>query len=88
MKKTFGTNPTNYSHYTSSQGGVKGKNFPNLLASKKGIYSMVSLPSIQVTWGTGHADLFENGDCLLNCHFYDTNNNFVPVNYIDFWTLN
>ncbi len=88
MKKTFGTDPTNYVHYTSSQGGVKGKNFPGLLTGKKGIYSMVSLQSIQNSWGTGHADLFENGECLLNCHFYDVNNDFVPVDYIDFWILN
>jgi hypothetical protein len=88
MKKTFGTNPTNYVHYTSSQGGVKGKNFPGLLTGKKGIYSMVSLQSIQNSWGTGHADLFENGECLLNCHFYDVNNDFVPVDYIDIWILN
>lgn len=87
MKKTFGTNPTNYSHYTSIQGGIKGKNFPILLAGKKGIYSMVSLPSIQNDWGSGHADLFENGECLLNCHFFDATNNFVPIDYIDFWIL-
>lgn len=88
MKKTFGTNPSNYLHYTASQGGTKGENFSNLLANVKGIYSMVALQSIQSTWGTGHADLLENGGCLLNCHFYDTNNNFVPVYYIDVWILN
>jgi len=87
MKKTFGTNPSNYQHYTASQGGVKGANFPVLLSDKKGIYSMVSLPAIQNSWGTGHADLLENGECLLKCHFYDENNNFVPIDYIDIWIL-
>jgi hypothetical protein len=33
-------------------------------------------------------DLFENGECLLNCHFYDINNDFIPVDYIDIWILN
>lgn len=88
MRKTFGTNPSNYLRFTSSQGGIKGVNFPILLANVKGIYSMVAPDSIQSTWGTGHADLLENGSCLLSCHFYDANNNFVPINYIDVWILN
>lgn len=87
MRKTFGTT-SNYQHFTSVQGGTKGENFPNLLANINGIYSMITTPSIQSTWGTGHADLLENGACLLNCHFYDPNNNFVPVDYIDVWILN
>ncbi|OHT45662.1 T6SS effector amidase Tae4 family protein [Flavobacterium tructae] len=88
MKKTFGTNPTNYEHYDFTQGGNKGINFPNLLKNKKGIYTMVSRPEIQKAWGSGHADLLEDGQCLLDCHFYDSNNQFVPVDYIDIWTLN
>ncbi len=28
---------------------------------------------------TGHADLLEVGQCLLGCHLYDDNNNFVPM---------
>jgi hypothetical protein len=87
MRKTFGTSPSNYKHFTSSQGGVKGENFPALLANFNGIYSMVTPSSIHPTWGTGHADLLENGGCLLNCHFYDSNNNFVPVDFIDVWIL-
>jgi len=88
MRKTFGTNQSNYTHYTSTQGGNKGENFPKLLSGKQGIYSMVSRPEIQKDWGTGHTDLLENGECLLNCHFYDIKNNFVPVDYIDVWILN
>ena len=87
MRKTFGTNSSNYHHFTSSQGGVNGQNFPNLISNKKGIYSMVSLPSIQNSWGTGHADLLEEGLCLLDCHFYDSANNIVPVSFIDIWIL-
>lgn len=40
-----------------------------------------------LTLGSGHADLLENGECLLDCHFYDLNNQFVPVDYIDIWIL-
>lgn len=48
---------------------------------------MVARPSIRPTWGSRHADLLENGECLIGCHFYDINNNFVPVDYIDIWLL-
>jgi hypothetical protein len=88
MRKTFGTNSSNYTHYTAAQGGNKGTGFKNLLEGKQGIYSMVSRPEIQESWGTGHANLLQNGECLLNCHFYDINNSFVPVDYIDVWILN
>jgi hypothetical protein len=89
MRKTFGTNPVNYRHFTAAQGGIKGDLFPDLMKSIKadGIYSMVSRAEIQESWGTGHADFLENADCLLNCHFYDVNNNFVPIDYIDVWIL-
>ncbi|SHM16944.1 T6SS effector amidase Tae4 family protein [Flavobacterium xanthum] len=87
LRKTFGT-PTGDNHITNSQSGVKGINFPNLILNKKGIYSMIARDEIQSTWGTGHADLLENGTCLLNCNFYDVDNNFVPVDYIDIWILN
>jgi hypothetical protein len=49
---------------------------------------MVSRPEIQKTWGTGHADLLENGECRQKCHFYDEKNQFVPVDYVDIWLLN
>ena len=87
MRKTFGT-PTGTNHIVNSQGGTKGKDFADLIANKKGIYSMIALQSIQDTWGTGHVDLLENGGCLLDCHFYDLNNQLVPVDYIDIWILN
>jgi hypothetical protein len=88
MKKTFGTNLQNYHHITSNQGGLNGTNFPNLINGMQGIFTMVALSSIQITWGSGHADLLENGECRLNCHFYDEANQFVPVDYIDVWILN
>jgi len=89
MRKTFGTNPANYRHFTAVQGGVNGVNFPKLMEDieSDGIYSMVSRPEIQKNWGTGHADILEDGDCRIKCHFYDDTNNFVPVDYIDVWIL-
>lgn len=89
MRKTFGTNPANYRHFTAAQGGVKGRNFPKLMedVGSDGIYSMVSRPEIHETWGTGHADILEEGDCRIKCHFFDEKNNFVPVDYIDVWIL-
>lgn len=89
MRKTFGTNPANYRHFTAAQGGVKGGNFPKLMEDigSDGIYSMVSRPEIHETWGTGHADILEEGDCRIKCHFFDDKNNFVPVDYIDVWIL-
>ena len=89
MRKTFGTNLANYRHFTAAQGGVKGGNFPQLMEDigSDGIYSMVSRPEIHGTWGTGHADILEEGDCRIKCHFFDENNNFVPVDYIDVWIL-
>jgi hypothetical protein len=88
MKKTFGTSPSNYQHYDASKGGNKGEFFPSLLTGKNGIYTMVARDAIQKDWGSGHADLLENGSCLLNCHFYDITNQFVPVKFIDVWYLN
>jgi hypothetical protein len=87
MRKTFGT-PTGIYHLTAEQGGIKGKNFPSKLLGLKGIYSMVSRDEIQEAWGSGHADLLEDSECLLDCHFYDYKNSFVPVKYIDIWILN
>lgn len=89
MRKTFGTNTANYRHFTAVQGGVKGGNFPQLMEDigSDGIYSMVSRPEIHGTWGTGHADILEEGDCRIKCHFFDEKNNFVPVDYIDVWIL-
>ncbi len=34
MRKTFGTNPSNYIHYTAAQGGDKGSGFPKLMENK------------------------------------------------------
>ena len=89
MRKTFGTNPVNYRHFTAAQGGINGAKFPRLMEDLKGdgIYSMVSRPEIHETWGTGHADILEEGDCRIKCHFFDEKNNFVPVDYIDVWIL-
>lgn len=75
MKKTFGA-PTY--HFTKAQGGPNGTNFPGLLANIKGIYSMISSSA---HWGSGHADLINNADCDIGCHFD------APVSYIDVWVL-
>jgi hypothetical protein len=48
---------------------------------------MVAKSEIQESWGSGHADLLENDICRLDCHLYDINNHFVPVDYIDIWIL-
>jgi len=89
MRLTFGVNPSNLKHIriTVTQGGINGVNFPNYIKGKKGIYTMVAKSEILDTWGTGHADLLENDTCRLDCHFYDINNHFVPVDYIDIWIL-
>ena len=89
MRKTFGTNPLNYHHFTAAQGGTNGVKFPQLMEDLggDGIYSMVSRTEIHRTWGTGHTDILEDGGCRIKCHFFDENNNFVPVDYIDVWIL-
>ncbi|WP_084406775.1 T6SS effector amidase Tae4 family protein [Epilithonimonas tenax] len=72
MRKTFGVSPSNPRHIniTKLQGGINGKNFPNLIKNKKGIFSMVSPPNS--TWASGHADiLYSNGTCKAGCHFFD-----------------
>ena len=84
MRKTFGTHPTNPKHInlTKAAGGTNGKNFPNLLKNKKGIFSLVS-PTNSL-WASGHADiLYANGTCKAGCHFFDGD-----ILYIDFWELN
>ncbi len=84
MRKTFGVSPSNPRHIniTKLQGGINGKNFPNLIKNKKGIFSMVSPPNS--TWASGHADiLYSNGTCKAGCHFFDGD-----ILYIDFWELN
>ncbi|WP_293874451.1 T6SS effector amidase Tae4 family protein [Flavobacterium sp.] len=84
LRKTFGTNPSNYQHYTASQGGAHGVGFSPLLANINGIYSMVSLPAIQHTWATGHADLLNsNSTCGNHCLFYE-----APILRLDVWELN
>jgi len=95
MRKTFGTNPAtsttpynaNHHHFTASQGGIHGENFPTLLAGINGIYSMVAPTAIQASWASGHADLIYNSNCATDCHFYDATNQFVPIDYIDVWEL-
>ncbi|MES2487936.1 MAG: hypothetical protein V4581_18560 [Bacteroidota bacterium] len=90
MRETFGTNPAttttplnaNYHYFTGTQGGTNGENYPTLTSGLKGIYSMVSSNSY---WGSGHADLIENGVCVFGCHFTDTPP--APIDYIDIWVL-
>lgn len=88
MRKTFGTNPATQNtpfnpkhiHITGAQAGVNGVNLPNLLAGKKGIYSLVSSNS---NWASGHGDiLLPNTTCINGCHFFD-----APIAYIDVWIL-
>ncbi len=84
MRKTFGVSPNNPKHInlTKLDGGSNGKNFPNLIKNKKGIFSMVSPQNS--TWASGHADiLYPNGTCKANCHFFDGD-----ILYIDIWILN
>ncbi|PVV50753.1 hypothetical protein DD829_21355 [Chryseobacterium sp. HMWF035] len=84
MRKTFGVSPNNPKHInlTKLDGGNNGKNFPNLIKNKKGIFSMVSPQNS--TWASGHADiLYPNGTCKANCHFFDGD-----ISYIDIWILN
>ena len=84
MRKTFGVSPSNskHRHFTKSQGGVNGQDFPSLLSGINGIFSMVSPKNS--TWASGHADCLQsNGTCVNNCHFYDGD-----IEYIDVWELN
>ena len=90
MRETFGTNPAttntplnaNHHHFTSTQGGANGENYPTLTAGLKGIFSMVSTNS---DWASGHADLIEDSECVFGCHFNDTPP--APIDYIDIWVL-
>ena len=82
IKKTFGA-------YTDSipgsAGGVKGENFPALLAGKKGIYVMI--PNDPGPYGfhaSGHVDIIENGRCDGGCYFGGFPGG---VKYILFWEL-
>ena len=85
MRKTFGTNtsnPPNPNHYSYSQtdAGQFGKNLPELLMGKKGIYSIYSS---NFNWASGHADLLNsNATCANNCHFAD-----APIDRLDIWIL-
>ncbi|KUJ57485.1 T6SS effector amidase Tae4 family protein [Chryseobacterium aquaticum] len=86
MRKTFGISPNNPKHIklTKLDGGINGKNFPNLIKNKKGIFSMVSTNPV---WSSGHADiLYPNGTCKAGCHLQD--NPPAPIDYIDIWILN
>ena len=96
MRETFGTNPAttgtpynaNHHYFTGAQGGIKGENFPTLTARMKGIYSMIALDNIQSTWASGHADKIDDSLCTFGCHFYDSNNQLMPIKSIDIWVLN
>ncbi len=82
MRKTFGVNPVNSNHheFSSSEGGLNGINFPNLVSGLKGIYSMITPVNPGVS---GHADiLYEDGSCLAGCQFE------LPIERIDIWNLN
>lgn len=78
MKKTFGT-PTGNNHFTGTQGGNQGINFPLLLFGKTGIYLMTPnipggcplTPTSQPTGfcASGHADKIDNGHCDGGCYF-------------------
>jgi hypothetical protein len=83
MKKTFGTNPVeppgplNLNHYRYTKAQILAN--PQILAGKKGIFSMVSS---NPDWSSGHCDLlFDDVTCLNNCHFEG------PIGYIDIWIL-
>jgi hypothetical protein len=87
MRYTFGTNdgdlktPYNPNHhkYTQSDAGINGVNLINLLAGKKGIYSMFSS---DFRWASGHADLlYPNSSCGNDCHFTG------PIGRLDIWEL-
>lgn len=89
MRKTFGTNPAtsttplnnNHFSYSEADAGIKGINLPNILAGKKGIYSIYSK---DFKWASGHADLLNpNSTCANNCHFAD-----APIYRLDIWILN
>lgn len=96
MRKTFGTNPTttntpfnqNHISFTGNQGGVNGVNFPYLLSSYKGIYSMITTEDYDINQNgaSGHADLIftestGNAQCIYGCNF------MLPIERIDIWIL-
>ncbi|WP_299285916.1 T6SS effector amidase Tae4 family protein [uncultured Mucilaginibacter sp.] len=74
LRKAFGP-PTD--HFTQTQGGRNGENFPNLIAGKKGIYSMIASGWV----ASGHADLFTGTICKRGCDI----TKFTTT--IDIWEL-
>ncbi|MEE9406881.1 MAG: T6SS effector amidase Tae4 family protein [Polaribacter sp.] len=82
MRLTFGVSPSNPKHfnYTKAQGGVGGKNFPSLIGTKKGIYS---LTSSSTTWASGHADIFFENICSVKKCYYSE----PSLESIDIWVL-
>nr|WP_294790342.1 T6SS effector amidase Tae4 family protein [uncultured Mucilaginibacter sp.] len=74
LKKVFGQ-PTY--HFTKADGGTNGENFPNLMAGKKGIYSMLASNWV----ASGHADLFTGSICDRGCDITKFTDS------IDLWVL-
>ncbi len=85
MEKTFGK-PTGSNRLTGAQGGINGKNFPDLLQDKQGVYIMIAnYPGPNYFGATGHADIMENGTCPDDrCYFNATGG----VHFINVWELN
>lgn len=94
MRKTFGTNPattttplnSNHKSFSSSDGGVKGADFPFKLKDFKGIYSMITTEAYDLNGASGHADLLITasnglGTCAYGCFFN------LPIERIDVWIL-
>jgi hypothetical protein len=88
MKRTFGTNPAtsttplnvNHFQFGSNDGGANGINFPTLLSSKKGIYTM--LPFNSSDFGaSGHCDIFDGNTCAAGCYF-------GSAQEVNIWVLN
>ena len=89
MKESFGVNdinstkyPYNSNHinYNSSNGGLNGQNYTQLLSNIKGIYTM--MPVNPATFGaSGHCDMIQENWCPFGCFFKD-------VEIMDIWQLN
>lgn len=83
--KTFGK-PTGSNHLIGAQGGLNGKNFPDLLQDKQGVYIMIAnYPGINYFGATGHADIMENGTCPDDRCFFNPKGG---VYFINVWELN
>jgi hypothetical protein len=91
MKKTFTTATVpagNLIYPPGHVGGTFGQNFPNILAGRKGIYSMMPISPGVCTSGTtfcasAHMDIMNNGIADGNAYF----DAFGGINEIRFWVL-